>query len=143
MTRTILSVAAVLAGALALAACGGSAQTNGVAGAHHTKTSGHFRAAVHGFEARLQTSVQAFESGNVAQAASDASLLTNCTSLVNGKLAPQARTSAQMKSVTHLRVACSDMSKATHAGMSGNLTKAKQFARAALRQAQIAARLSG
>jgi hypothetical protein len=147
MTRTLSAVSLAVA-ALALAACGGSGKTSGVAGAHHAKASGmasgSFRASVHGFEARLQTSVQKFESGNISgAAASGGSLLANCTSTVNDKLAPQARTSAQMKAVTHLRIACSDMSKATDAGMSGNLTKAKQFARQAVVQAQIAARLSG
>lgn len=144
MKRAILSAAALLVCALALAACGGSARTSGVAGARHTKGSGDFRASVHGFEARLQTSVHAFQNGNLAGAATNGgALLASCTSTVNGKLAPQASTPAQVQAVTHLRIACSDMSKATHAGMSGNMTKAKQFAKAALKQAQLAAKLSG
>lgn len=142
MKRVILGVAAVLVAAFALAACGGGGKTSGVAGAHHTKAAGSFRASVHGFEARLKTSVRAFQSGNLARAASGSSLLANCSS-VTGKLASQATTHAQMQAVVHMRIACSDMSKATHAGMSGNLTKAKAFARAALKQAQIADRLSG
>jgi predicted small secreted protein len=148
MNRTILSVAALLAAAVALAGCGGSMSasgtTSGVAGAHHTKAGGSFSASAHGFEARIQTSVQKFETGDIGGAASSAgSLLTSCTSTVNSKLAPKAATPAQIQAITHLRIACSDMSKATHAGMSGNLTKAKQFAKAALKQTQIAARLSG
>ena len=152
MTKAILSVGAVLATAVALAGCGGSGSasgtTSGVAGANHTKaagsTNGSFRASVHGFEGRLQTSVSAFQKGNIAGAASSAgSLLSNCASTVNTKIAPRATTAAQMKAVTHLRIACSDMSKATHAGMSGNMTKAKEFAKAALQQSQIAAKLSG
>ena len=152
MKRTIIGCAALLAAAIALAGCGGSTSasgtTNGVAGAHHTKaagsTSGNLSASVHGFEGRLQTSVSAFQHGNIAAAASSAgSLLSNCASTVNNKIAPRATSAAQMKAVTHLRIACSDMSKATHAGMSGNLNKAKQFAKAALKQSQIAAKLSG
>jgi hypothetical protein len=144
MNRTILSVAALVVSALALAACGASGSTSGVAGAHHSKAGGSFRASVHGFEARVQTSVQKFQSGDIAGAAmSGGSLLTSCTSTVDNKLAPHAQTPAQIQAVTHLRVACSDMSKAASAGASGNLMKAKQFAKAALKQTQIAARLSG
>ncbi len=147
MRRMILSVAALLVGAIAFAGCGGagsmSGTTSGVAGAHHTKARAKFGATVHGFDARLQASVQALESGNISKAAAASSLLTSCTSTVDGKLAPQASTSAQKQAVAHLRVACSDMAKAAHVGMSGNLTKAKVFARAALEQAQIAAQLSG
>lgn len=152
MTRIILSVAALLAGAVALAGCGGGGSsasgtvgtTSGVAGAHHTKGSGNFRASVHGFEARVQTSVNAFESGNLSSAiSSGGSLLTNCTSVVNHKLAPHAQSHQQKQAVVHLRIACSDMSKAANAGASGNMTNAKAFARAALKQTQIAARLSG
>lgn len=158
MTKAILSVGALLAAAVALAGCGGSGSgsaggtigttagtTSGVAGASTTKTAhGGFSATVHGFTARLQTSVKAFENGNVSAAASSGgSLLANCTSTVNNKLAPHAMTNAQRKAVTHLRVSCSDMSKAAQAGGSGNMTKAKQFAQAALKQAQIAAKLSG
>jgi hypothetical protein len=148
MKRTILSAVVLVVSALALVACGASGRTSGVAGAHHTKAkgaaSGNFRANVHGFEARLQTNVQKFESGDISGAAmSGGSLLTSCTNTVNNKLAPHASTPAQTQAVTHLRVACSDMSKATQAGVSGNMTKAKQFARQALTQAQIAAKLSG
>jgi hypothetical protein len=70
-------------------------------------------------------------------------LLTNCTNTVNAKIAPHASTHAQMRAVTHLRISCSDMVKAAQAGASGNMTKAKAFARAALTQAQTAARSSG
>ncbi|MGH3009104.1 MAG: hypothetical protein ACRDLM_06810 [Gaiellaceae bacterium] len=148
MNRTILGVAALVISTLALAACGASGSTSGVAGAHHAKAGGraggNFRASMHGFEARIQTSVQKFQSGDIAGAAmSGGSLLTSCTSTVNNKLAPHAQTPAQVQAVTHLRVACSDMSKAAGAGASGNMTKAKHFAGAALKQSQIAARLSG
>lgn len=147
MKRTILSAAAIGA-ALALAGCGGGASANGtgsgVAGARHTKAGGNFSASVHGFEARLQTSVQAFQSGNVAGAASSAgSLLANCDSFVNGKLATQARTQSQMSAIAHLRTACTDMTKASQDGASGNLKHAKKLAHEALEQAKIAARLSG
>lgn len=152
MTKLILSGGALLAAVVALAGCGGGTSasgtvtTGGVAGTQHTKTasgSGSFNANVHGFAARLQTSVQAFENGNVSAAASSGgSLLANCTNTVNNKLAPQASTAAQRKAVTHLRVSCSDMAKAVNAGTSGNMTKTKQFARSALKQAQIAAKLS-
>ena len=148
MKRTILSAVALAVSALALAACGGSGRTHGVAGAHHTKAEGaaggSFSATAHGFEARIQTSVLKLQRGNLAGAAmSGGSLLTNCTSTVDNKLATHASTPAQLQAVTHLRIACSDISKAGTAGTSGNLAKAKQFAKAALKQSQIAARLSG
>ena len=153
MTKAILSVGALLAAAVALAGCGGGSSasgtvtTGGVAGASTTKTaagSGTFSTSVHGFAGRLQTSVKTFENGNVSAAASSGgSLLSNCTGTVNGKIAPQASGAAQRKAVTHLRVSCGDMSKAVRAGTSGNLMKAREFARAALKQAQIAAKLSG
>lgn len=152
MTKAILSVGALLAAAVALAGCGGGGSSAsgtvntgaGVAGAHHTKANGSFNANVHGFAARLQTSVKAFENGNVSAAASSGgSLLAHCTSTVNDKLAPNATTSAQRKAVAHLRVSCSDMYKAVNSGSSGNMMKAKEFARSAAQQAQIAAKLSG
>jgi hypothetical protein len=148
MTKTILSVGALLAVAVALAGCGGSGSasgtTGGVAGAHHARSSGNFRASVHGFEARLQTSVHAFQSGNVTKAiASGGPLLNDCMSVVDTKFASHASTSAQKQAVKHLRVACGDMTQATNAGSSGDMAKAKQFARQALQEAQIATRLSG
>jgi hypothetical protein len=150
MTKAILSVGALLAVALAVAGCGsagsGSANgtTGGVAGAHHAQGAGNFRASVHGFEARLQTSVQAFQRGDLTKAiASGGPLLNDCMSVVDGKIGPHASTHAQKQAITHLRVACDDMTQASNAGTSGDMTKAKQFARQALQEAQIAARLSG
>jgi hypothetical protein len=148
MTKAILSVGALLAAAIALAGCGGSGSasgtTGGVAGAHHARGAGNFRASVQGFEARLQTSVHAFQSGNLTKAiASGGPLLTNCMQTVNGKIAPHASTQGQKQALGHLRSACADMSQAVNAGTAGNTAKAKQSAGAALAQAQIAARLSG
>ena len=148
MTKSILSVGALLAAAVVLAGCGGSGSasgtTGGVAGAHHAQGSGNFRASVHGFEAKLQTSVRAFQSGNLTKAiASGGSLLTNCVQTVDTKIAPHASTHAQKQVLAHLRSACAAMSQAASAGAAGNTMKAKQFAHAALTQAQIAARLSG
>ena len=148
MTKAILSVGALLAVAIALAGCGGSSKatgtTGGVSGAHHARGAGNFRASVHGFEAQLQTSVQAFQSGNLSKAiSSGGSLLTTCTHTVNDKIAPHASTTGQMEAVTHLRAACHDMSNAAGAGGSGKMTKAKALARAALAQARTAERLSG
>lgn len=148
MTRAILSSGAVLAAAIALAGCGGSGSASGTtgsaAGAHHAQGSGNFRARVHGFEAKLQTSVQAFQSGNLEKAiASGGSLLTNCARTVDTRIAPHASTHAQKQALAHLRSACAEMSQAASAGASGNTTKAKQSARAALMQARTAARLSG
>jgi hypothetical protein len=150
MTKAILSVVALLAAAIALAGCGGSGSghasgtTGGVAGAHRSQGAANFRASVHGFEAKLQTSVQAFQSGNLAKAiASGGPLLTNCLQTVNTKVAEHASTHAQRQAVAHLRSACAEMSRAASAGGTGNTTQAKQSARAALAQAQIAARLSG
>jgi len=151
MTRSILSVGAILAVAIALAGCagtgGGSASgstAGGVAGSHHAQGAGNFRASVHGFEARLQTSVLAFQSGNLTKAiASGGPLLTNCVQSVDTKIAPQMPTRSQKQVLAHLRSACGSMSQAASAAASGNTLKAKQFARTALSQAQIAARLSG
>ena len=148
MTKAILGVGALLAVAIALAGCGGSGNasgtTGGVAGAHHAQGAGNFRASVHGFEAKLQTSVHAFSSGNLSKAiASGGPLLNDCMGAVDTRIAPHASTHAQKQALAHLRVACADMTHATDAGASGSLTKAKQFAHAALAQARIAARLSG
>jgi hypothetical protein len=150
MTRAILSVGALLAAAAALAGCAGSGggrasgTTGGVAGVHHGQGSGNFRASIHGFEAQLQTSVQAFQHGNLSKAiASGGPILNNCMGVVDGKLAPHASTQAQKQAVTHLHVACADVTQAANAAASGNSTTAQQFARAALKQSQIAARLSG
>jgi hypothetical protein len=148
VTRGILSGGALLAAVIALAGCAGSGSasgtTGGVAGTHHARGSGNFRASVHGFEAKLQTSVHAFQSGNLVKAiASGGSLLTNCMQTVDTKIAPHVSTQAQKQVLAHLRSACAAMSQAADAGTSGNMTKAKQFAATALMQARIAARLSG
>jgi uncharacterized lipoprotein YmbA len=150
MTKAILSVGALLAAAIALAGCAGSGSgsasgtTGSVAGAQHAQGSGNFRASVHGFEAKLQTSVHAFQSGNLSKAlASGGALLNDCMGAVDTRIAPHASTHAQKRALAHLRVACANLNQAADAGASGNSTKAKQFARAALRQARIAARLSG
>jgi hypothetical protein len=147
MTKAILSVGALLAVAIALAGCGGSGSasgtTRGVAGAHHGRGSANFRASVHGFEAKLQTSVHAFQSGNVSKAImSGGPLLNNCMGIVDSKIAPHASTHAQKQALTHLHSACAAMTQAVNAGTSGNTAKAKEFARTAVAQAQIAARLS-
>jgi hypothetical protein len=146
MTKAILNVGALLA--IALAGCGGSGSamgtTGGVAGTHHAQGSGNFRASVHGFAAKLQTSVHAFQGGNLTKAiASGGPLLTNCAQTVDTKIAPHGSTHAQKLVLAHLRTACAQISQAVSAGVAGNVMKAKQFANAALAQAQIAARLSG
>ena len=148
MTRAILSAGALLVVGVALAGCGGtgsaSGTTGGAAGTHHAKGAGNFRASVHGFEARLQTSVNAFQSGNLTKAiGSGGPLLNDCVSVVDTKFAAHASTRAQKQAVTHLRAACAAMTQATKAGSSGDMTEAKQFARQALQQAKIAARLAG
>jgi hypothetical protein len=150
MVKTILSVGALLAAVIALAGCagGGSGSASGttgtVAGAHHARGSGSFRAGVRGFAARLQTSVYAFQSGNLSKAiASGGPLLDNCMGVVDAKIAPHASTSAQKQALAHLHTACAEMTQAANAGATGNTAKAKQFAQAALVQARIAARLSG
>ena len=148
MTKAILSVGALLAVAVALAGCGGSGSasgtTGGVAGAHHVKGAGNFRASVHGFEAQLQTSVHAFQSGNMTAAiASGGPLLNDCIGTVDTRFAPHATTQDRKQAVRHLRTACAEMTQAAKAGSSGDMATAKQFARQALVQAKIAARLSG
>ena len=62
---------------------------------------------------------------------------------VDTKIAPHLSTHAQQQVLAHLRSACAAMSQAADAGTSGNMTKAKQLAAAALTQARIAARRSG
>lgn len=148
MTKAILSVGALLAAVVALAGCGGSGGANGttggVAGAHHARGSGSFRASVHGFAARIQTSVRAFQSGNLSRAiAAGGSLLTDCVQTVDTKIAPHTSTHAQKQVLAHLRSSCAELSQAVDAGSSGNMTKAKQFAAAALMEARVAVRLSG
>jgi hypothetical protein len=148
MTKAILSVGALLAVAVALAGCGGSGSasgtTGGVAGANHAKGAGSFRASVHGFEAQLQTSVRAFQHGNMTQAISSGGpLLNDCIGTVDTRFAPHATTQGRRQAVKHLRAACAEMTQAAKAGSSGDMTTAKQFARQALLQAKIAARLSG
>ena len=147
MKQAILGVGALLAVAVALAGCGGSGSasgtTGGVSGAHHAKGGGNFRASVHGFQAQLQTSVHAFQSGNLTKAiASGGPLLNDCMAVVDRKIAPNANTHARKQALAHLRTACGDMTQAVNAGSSGSMTKAKQFARAAVAQARIAANLS-
>lgn len=148
MIKAILSVGALLAAAIALAGCGGSGSasgtTGGVAGAHHARGAGKFRASIHAFEARLQTSVQAFQSGNLSKAiASGGPILNDCMGIVDAKIAPHASTAAQKRALTHLHAACAAMTQAANAGASGSTTKAKQFAQAALTQVRTAARMSG
>lgn len=147
MTKAILSVGALLAVAIALAGCGGSGSasgtTGGIAGAHHARGAGDFRASVRGFEARLQTSVHAFRSGNLSKAiASGGPLLNDCMGVVDAKIAPHASTVAQKGALTHLHAACAAMTQAANAGASGSTTKARQFADVALAQVRIAARMS-
>jgi hypothetical protein len=146
MTKAILSVGALLALVVALAGCGGSGSasgtTGGVAGAHHAQGGAAFRAGVRGFAARLQTSVHAFQSGNLTKAiASGGPILNNCMSLVDN-IAAHASTHPQTQAVAHLRSACGAMTQAVNAGSSGNTAKAKQFAGVALSQARVAARMS-
>jgi hypothetical protein len=150
MTRSISGVGVLLAAAIALAGCAGSGSgsasgtTGGVAGSEHAQGAGNFRASVHGFEARLQTSVRAFQSGNMTKAiASGGPLLTNCVQTVDTRIAPHAPTHSQQQVLAHLRSACDAMSHAASAAAAGSTMKAKQFAQVALTQAQIAARLSG
>jgi hypothetical protein len=70
-------------------------------------------------------------------------LLNDCIGTVDTKLAPHASNSTQKQAVPHLRAACAAMTQAASAASSGNMTKAKQFARTALHESQLAARLSG
>jgi len=151
MPKPILGAGALFAVSIALAGCAGSSSgsasgttAGGIVGSHHAQGAGNFRASVHGFEARLQTSVHAFQSGNLTKAiASGGSLLTNCVQSVDTKIAPHTPTQAQKQVLAHLRSACGSMSQAAGAAAAGNTLKAKQFARTALTQAQTAARLSG
>jgi hypothetical protein len=150
MPKAMLSLCALLAAAIALAGCaaggGGNASgtTGGVSGMRHAQGAGDLRASVHGFEAKLQTSVHAFQGGNLSKAiASGGPLLNNCVGMVDTKVAPHVQTAAQKQVLSHLRSSCAELSQAADAGASGNLMKAQKFARDALTQARIAARLSG
>lgn len=145
--KRILSIAALIAGAVALAGCGGSSNTSATAGgtatgAHQAHVSATFRARIHSFEASLQSSVQAFQSGNLSKAAKSAFLVTKCSGMA-AQLESVAKTPADKEAVFHLRQACTLMSKASNAGVSGHMAKAKQYARASLMQARIAGRISG
>jgi hypothetical protein len=147
MTKAILGIGALLAVAVALAGCGGMGDASGttgtVAGAERAQGFGNFRARVHGFEARVQTSVKAFRNGNFSSAiASGTPLLTQCQSLVSSKLSTRAKTPKEQQAVVHMQIACNDMSRSASAA-TGNVTKAKSLARQALQQAKIAARLTG
>jgi hypothetical protein len=62
--------------------------------------------------------------------------------IVDAKIAPHAGTHVRKQALAHLRSACGDMTQAVNAGTSGSMTKAKQFARAAVAQGRIAANLS-
>src|SRR5436853_2937588 len=102
MTRAILSVGALLAVAVALAGCGGSGSasgtTGGVAGTHHAQSSANFRASVRGFATKLQTSVHAFQSGNLTKAiTSGGPLLNDCLGVVDTQIAPHASTRARQQ----------------------------------------------
>jgi hypothetical protein len=138
----ILSVGALLAAAVVLAGCGGSGSASGgVAGARST---GSFSASVRGFEARLQTSVHAFQSGDLTKAiAPGGPMLNDCMGTLDAEVAPHVTTHAQKQALAHLRVAYGQMTQAADAGASGSMTKAKQFARAALHEARAAVGLAG
>src|SRR4029079_2466210 len=119
MTRSISGVGVLLAAAIALAGCAGSGSgsasgtTGAVAGTEHAQGAGNFRASVHGFEARLQTSVRAVTIGNMRKAiASGGPLLTNCVQTVDTRIAPHAPTHSQQQVLAHLRSTCAGMSAA-------------------------------
>ena len=147
MTRAIFSIAALLGAAIALAGCGGggsgTVSTSGVAGASTAKGTASFHAQVQGFEAKIQSSVKAFENGNVSKASGAAGLLANCNNIVNTKFAPKATTSVQKQAVVHLRIVCRDLAKTSTAFANGNVTKAKAYARQALTEAKNAVQLTG
>lgn len=100
MTKFILSGGVLLAAAVVLAGGGGSGgasrTTGGVGGARHAQSSGNFRASVRGFAARLQTSVHAFQGGNLTKAiASGGPILNECMGTLDSRLAPHASTPAR------------------------------------------------
>jgi uncharacterized UPF0160 family protein len=145
----------LIVAAVALAGCGGGggsgaltagttvgttvSTTSGVAGVQTTKASASFRTRVQSIETQLQAAVQKLDNGNLTGAASaGGSLLTHCRSTVNSKLATQAKTPAQREAVSHLRLACKDMAKATSKGASGNMAAAKQLAQQALNEVKTA-----
>jgi hypothetical protein len=70
-------------------------------------------------------------------------ILNDCIGTVDTKFAPHATTQDRKQAVKHLRTACAEVTQAAKAGSSGDMATAKQFARQALLQAKIAARLSG
>jgi hypothetical protein len=146
MTKAILGVGALLAAAAALAGCGGSGSangtTNGVAGARHEQGTATFGANIHGLATRVQTSVHAFQSGNLSGAVASGTPLAQCQGVVNSKLSTHAKSAGQQQAVVHMQIACNDMSRAASAGATDNVTKAKALARQALQQAKIAARLA-
>jgi hypothetical protein len=75
--------------------------------------------------------------------ASGGPILNDCMGTLDAKVAPHASTHAQKRALPHLRIACGEMTQAADAGASGSMTKAEQFARAALHQARTAVGLAG
>lgn len=151
MTRTALTVAAALAAVVALAGCGGgggattAATTAGSSGMQTTtSSSATLRSRVQSLEARLQSALTKLRNGNLgAAAAVGTPILTHCRSTVNGRIAPLAATDAQRAAVSHLRLACKDMSKAAAKGASGNLSATKQLAGQALLEVKDAVKQLG
>ncbi|HET7572168.1 MAG TPA: hypothetical protein VFJ77_05800 [Gaiellaceae bacterium] len=151
MKRAILGTGAVLAAAAAVAGCGGGGSASGttvgvttggaggVAGVQTTKGGMSFSAQVNGMQKQLAAALKQFRRGNVAGAASiGGSLLTNCRTTVDRKLAPRANTTAKRQAVSHLRLACQDMANASQQATSGNMEQAKQLARQALAEVTTA-----
>ena len=148
MTRAILGTGAALAAAVALAGCGGGGSnasgttvgttmgtTGGVAGVQTTKGGMSFNAQVNGMQQQLSATLKQLRNGNVAGAANvGSSLLTNCQNRVDNQLAPKANTAARRQAVSHLRLACQDLSNASAKAASGDLQQAKQLAQQALNE---------
>lgn len=152
MTRVLITMGALLAAAVALAGCGGSGSvasgttvgatvgtTGGVAGVQTTQGSAGFSARVNNLQSRIRTAMRKLANGNVTGAASvGGTLLMNCQSTVDTKLAPHATTTSQKQAVSHLRTACADVSQASTKAAAGDLATAKQLAKQAMSEAQQA-----
>lgn len=155
LTRVILTAGAALAGAVALAGCGGGgsasgttvgttrAGAGGVAGVQTTRhgASASFDVQARGLERRIRSATTRLANGDLAGAAAvGGPLLTSCQGTVSKRLSPRASTAAQQEAVSHLRTACQDLANASRQGASGDMSAAKQLARQALDEAQQAVR---
>ena len=164
MTRMILGIGAALAAAIALAGCGGSANTaagtvgatvsgggtttGGVAGAQTTltgTTSQSLQQRIRHLANQIQQVQTKIQGGNIASAAGvGATVVRSCNDFLTGNVSSHANTTNARQAVSRLRTACSDVSKASNKIASGNTSAAQNlFGQAAQQAQQAVSALSG